>query len=184
MEFLEPLNTLVETAGFMGAVILLLIILVITTISMFTKRISSLTDAITTLTDKVSRPYLDVAQSLFVYRAVSSECISRMLAYIGEVLDRNSIHERRFQIEQNIKRELAMIQSDEGSKLSSINSVCGDMGQILLTEMKWDEVLPQIYETFFSNDPIKNKIQDIKILLKGCSDNIAGIIQLNGIHNK
>ena len=183
-DILDSLNTLVENAGLLGASALLSIILVITMVSMFAKRMKGLTDAIVILTDKVSVPYLDVQQSMFVFRSVSSECIQRSLAYLGDVLEKNSIQERRAQIEQNIEREIKNIMIDEAGKLSTINSVCGDMGQTLLSSIDWETIKVALFGIFFSNDPIKSKIQDIKILLKDQSDKVLSVIQTNGVHNK
>ncbi len=184
MDFITQLNILIENAGLLGAILLLLIVLLVTMVSMFTKRLKGLTDAIVILTNTVSKPYLDVQQSMFVYRAVASETINKVLKYAGDVLDRNSIQERREQIKINSEIEVKAIICEEANKLSTINSVCGDMGQIIIKEADWPKILDGFELILFSEDPTKNKIQDIKLLLKESTDKFATIIQDSGIHNK
>jgi hypothetical protein len=190
VDFITQLNILIENAGLLGAILLLLIVLLVTMVSMFTKRLKGLTDAIVILTNTVSKPYLDVQQSMFVYRAVASETINKVLKYAGDVLDRNSIQERREQIKINseilnvVEIKKQNIICEEANKLSTINSVCGDMGQIIIKEADWPKILDGFELILFSEDPTKNKIQDIKLLLKESTDKFATIIQDSGIHNK
>lgn len=183
MDVFEEIVNLVEITGFSGTIAIISLIIVFTVMTMITKRMKGLTDAISLLTEKVSSPHIDTPQSLIIYRAVMKDHIQKKLNFLGEVLERNSIHSRRPQIEINIGREFRRITMEEADKLGSFNSVCGDMGKILLTGINWDLFLPAVFEIFFNNDSEHQKIMDIKMLMNSIVDKIATVIEENGVHN-
>ncbi|MDC7234979.1 MAG: hypothetical protein PQJ58_17225 [Spirochaetales bacterium] len=183
MEVFEDLTELVKLTGFSGTIAIISLVIVFTVVTMITKRMKGLTDAITLLTEKVSSPHIDTAQSLIIFRAVMKDHIQKKLQYLGEVLERNSIHSRRVQIEKNIGREFRRITMEEADKLGSFNSVCGDMGKILLAGVNWELFLPAVFEIFFNSDSEHQKIMDIKTLMNSIVDKIAIVIEENGVHN-
>ena len=192
MDWIGDAKDLVEAAGPVMAVVILLIIAILSMIIMFSKQINNLTLAISQLTDKVSSPHMDVERSLMIYRSIMRDHIWNKLEYLGTVLDNNHIKERQPQIKINIERELKRITVMEAGKLSKIKSVCGDMGKTLLKEVSWKKLLDPIYEIFFEEAPedymekhnqINRKINDIHLLLNQKVDEIAEVIEENGIHN-
>ena len=183
VEGFAELNTLAESQGFAGAMALLLVFAIIILIGMFAKQMKNLANAITVLTEKVSSPYLDHKQSLVVYRAIMTEQIQRKVNLLRDILVKNSIHERREQIESNIEIEFKHITSVECEKLSNFKTVCGDMGKCVKDELDWEKLLQSIYKAFFSRDDIDRKLTDVKLLLNEETERIAEIIEEHGIYN-
>lgn len=183
MDFLEDLVELVKVAGLSGAIALLSMISIITIILMFSKRIKELTDAITILTEKVSSPYLDTKLSLILFRSIMNNHITKKLAYLGDILARNSLDDRENQIKKNIENEFRRITTGEAEKLSSYKSVCGDMGKILEDFIDWKIFLAPIYDILYTTDTDHQKIMDIRALMNREVDKIAKIIENNGMRN-
>ncbi len=183
VDFLEYLNTLVESQGFAGTMALLLAVALISMFSMFSKRMKGLTEAITILTDKVSSPYLPVEQSVDIFRSGMNDLIWKKLKIVGNILEKNDIQTRRQQIELNIVREFKSITTHEAERLSKYKSVCGDMGKTLQKEMNWTDFMEKIHMIFFAKHELKRKIDDMHTMMNAETDKIAQIIEENGIHN-
>lgn len=184
MDIVEQLNLLVDSAGLSGAVSLMALLIVILIISMFSKRIQALTDAIITLSDRVESPHLSSEESMMIYNAVMKNHVTKKLEFLADILEKNSIQTRRTQIEKNIEREFRKITSDETAKLSMVKSKCGDMGMTVRDRIIWDDFMEDVFEVFFQEGPeIRQKISDIKILMTDIVDSIGTIIKENGIHN-
>ena len=187
---ITEIQALAESQGLAGAIALLLILIIIIMLGVFAKigkgfasQMTALTGAINILTDKVSSPYMEARQSVVLFRAIMSEDIQKKLTYIGDILTKNSIKSRRTQIEINIAFEFKRITAEETEKLSAYKSVCGDMGKVVNGVLKWPKVLQSVYDILFSEDKDHQKIIDIKTMLKAEVDNIARIIEDNGIRN-
>lgn len=190
MDWLDSINELVSVAGVMGTVTILLVITMIFMIKSFSKQMkaqadatSDLANAVSTLTAKVSSPYIDMERSLIIFRSVMKEHVQKKLEYLSDVLEKNSINERRSQIEKNIEQKFKDITGGEAFKLSQFKSVAGDMGRILIDGINWDIFLKDVYDIFFSSDTSHNKIMDIKEMMNGYCNEISKTIEYNGIHN-
>lgn len=190
MDFIDSLGELVSVAGVMGTVTILLVMAMIILIKSFSKEMKAQSDATKTLanaigilTDKVSSPYMDVDRSLDVYRAIMRDHTWHKLDFIGEILDKNNIHQRECQIKQTVKLEFKSITKRESERLSKYKSVCGDMGKVLQEEVNWDKLLKPIYSHIFSDIPDKQKIKYIHAELNGAVDAIATVIENNGMYN-
>jgi len=190
MDWIDSLDNLVSVAGVMGTVTILLVMAMIFLITSFSKQMKAQSDATKTLataigilTDKVSSPYMDVERSLDIFRAIMRDHIWHKLDLIGEILEKNNIHQREDQIKQTIKLEFKSITKRESERLSKYKSVCGDMGKVLQEEVDWNKLLKPIYGHVFSDIPDKQKINYIHAELNGAVDTIATIIENNGIYN-
>lgn len=201
VDWLSEINIMLSTIGLPGVVIvlwaimpLLMTVLLITiqinnskqsksNNAAFSKQIENLTSAITILTDKVSSPYLETRQSIVLFRAIMAEHVNKKLNYLGDVLTKNDIHNRRNQIEKNISRNFKRITAEETEKLSGYKCVCGDMGRVVNNVIKWPKLLDNVYDIFFTEDKNHQKIIDIKTLLNAEVDNIARILEDNGVRN-
>jgi len=183
MDWLEYVLELVKLEGAMGAISVLLASSILIMFLMFSKRMEGLTKAIIILTDKVSSPYLNSILSVRLFRNVMSNHISKKLSYLGNILDINNILEREEQIKKNIGREFKNITTEEAHILSEYKSVCGDMGKILEDNIDWEKFLTSVYLIFFSQDKDRQKMIDIKTLMNEKVNEIAKIIEDNGIHN-
>lgn len=183
MEWIGDLVELVKEVGYSGAFSLLTIILVIYILSSFSKRLKSLTDAISILTDKVSSPYLDTERTLDLFRSLMFHTVYSKIRFLGSILEVNNLHTREPQIKANIESEFKTIIAKEAEKMSKYKSVCGDIGKTLEDFIDWPTLLDAIYKIFFSQYPDKQKITDIKIVLNRMVDKIAKILEANGVRN-
>lgn len=201
VEWLSEINVMLSTIGLPGVIIVLwaimplLMTVLLITIQVnnskqskannesFAKQIEDLASAIISLTDKVSSPYLETRQSVVLFRAIMAEHVNKKLNYLGDVLTKNDIQNRRPQIEQNLSREFKRITAEETEKLSGYKSVCGDMGRVVNNVIKWPKLLENVCDIFFTTDKNHQKIIDIKTLLNAEVDNIARILEDNGIRN-
>ena len=183
MDWLEYLNHLVESQGFAGAMALLLICVLIFVLTMYSKQMKGLTDAIVILTDKVSAPYLDSERSVELFRIIRRDCIWEKLSFIGDILEYNNIKLRREQIKKNVDREFKRVTTRHAEKLSHYKSVCGDMGKTMVSIVEWPVLLKSCYAVIFSDDEDKRKIADIHALLNEETDKFVKIIEDNGVRN-
>lgn len=188
MKPITSVKELVSMVGFDNTILLLSFIIIIGMAGgfmAFALSIRSLTKAVTLLTEKVSSPYMDVHNSVMIFRSIMSEHISLNLSYIGEVLEHNNLIEREDQIKKNIEREFHRVTKEETEKLSQIKSVCGDMGLTVNENLDWKKFLSRVYEiVFLHNTPIKLKIHDIKLYMGDIVSEMVKIIEKNGAYNR
>lgn len=200
-ETITALSDLVNIAGVSGVVVIfwsfmpllmIFLLMMIVRIStkqakqnneMFATQIGDLTKAISILTDKVSSPYNNTEKSLLIFYTVMSNHIYKKSKFLGEVLEHNSLHDREKQIKHNIENKFKSITNEEAAKLSKFKSVCGDMGKILQESIDWDDLLERVYKIIFSDFKDHQKIMDIQTMMNSEVDDIAKIIENNGIHN-
>lgn len=194
MDWIEYLTELVQSAGVIGAMALVSMSGMILIVIMFLRQerqsnikivaaLNEMSKAIELVIDKVSVPYLQTEQSIMLFRAIMRDHIWQKLTYLGEILERNSIADRKSQIKINIKKEFKRITVQESEKLSLYKSVCGDMGKILQNSIEWKEFLAPVFTIFFSQDTDTQKIKDIHVLMTCEVDKIVKIIEGNGLCN-
>ena len=208
MDWLGDVNEMVKLVGVPGVVVVLwavmplvLTALLITIISIgakqsrdnnqaFTKQMESLTIAISNLSDKVLDPPMNLADSLEYFYLVMNEHVGKKLSYLGEILRKNSINNRKSKIQKNIENEFRSITTKEANKLSRKKSVCGDMGKVLQESIDWKPFLNEVYSAFFverkensNKDFDYFKIQDVKSIMYGTVDKIAKKLEDDGVRN-
>lgn len=194
MDWVEYLTELVQSAGVIGAMALISMSGMILIVIMFLQQerqsnikivvaLNEMSKAIELVIDKVSVPYLQTEQSVVLFRSVMRDHIWQKLTYLGEILERNSITERKPQIKINIEREFRRITVQEAEKLSRYKSVCGDMGKILQNSINWPSFLTPVFTIFFSHDTDAQRIKDIHVLMTCEVDKIVKIIEENGLCN-
>jgi hypothetical protein len=194
MDWVEYLTELVQSAGVIGAMALISMSGMILIVIMFLRQeresnikivaaLKEMSKAIELVIDKVSVPYLQTGQSIMLFRSVMRDHIWQKLTYLGEILERNSLADRKPQIKRNIEREFRRITVQESEKLSLYKSVCGDMGKILQDSIDWKEFLVPVFAIFFSQDTDAQRIKDIHVLMTCEVDKIVKIIEGNGLCN-
>lgn len=133
----------------------------------FIDKMEEISKSVKIMSLNIGKTQLSACQAVDLFKAIMLEHIERKLDYAREVLEKNHIEERRPQIEKNLMNKFKSITMEEAEKLSSYNSVAGDMGKILLS-IDFDQFMSDVYDIFFEkNNPIPTKITDLRLLMRG-----------------
>ena len=159
-------------------------------IDSFSKRIEALTGALTILTDKVSAPYLGVADSMIIYHAIMKHTVTQEIKFIGEILYANNIYEEKEMIKDNIRLAFERLSHEAASQLSGFRSKCGDMGKYYLDNTDLEKLLNPINATIFGGENRTHKqiddhrkIEMIRNMLMAHVAKIGNEIEQNGVNN-
>lgn len=219
MDWVGELNTMVSSVGVPGVVIVLWAVMPLIILSTFTMiiisngkrskeneklkikndvvladQLGSLASSITILSSQILHPPLNTVDAIDYYYLLRSFYVRKKIGYLGEILEKNCIHERQDQIKKNINKEFWNITMLECSKLSKKITCAGDMGKIVQEVIDWDAFMFEIFYIFFGpiapdlSDQRKRemdhlKIKDIEVHINSEIDKIAEVIRERGVHN-
>lgn len=180
---LEGVNKLIKAIGGDSTLVIISLLVVLITVITFTLRMKSLTEAIKLLTDKVSTPQLNEETSIIIYDALMQCLTDAMIDCLREILVKNHIDVREAQIKINIEKSFRFIVTNQISKLSSFNSVCGNMGKLFKDTLDEPRFLEDVYSVLFAEGGIGQKLNDIQILIHDIIDAVKVRLLEAGVHN-
>lgn len=209
--WIENINSMISLVGVPGVVVVMWAIMpILILISMSTVFISvqkqskknekaltiqldALTAAITMLSCQIQSPPLNVDDSIdYFYLVMKSQLLER-LRFLGGILKKNCIIERKAQIKKNIDSEFRKLTIEDCDKLSKKVTCAGDLG-LIVREHSWDDFINEIYSIFFrvapkgatlerKQDLDHLKIKDIELHISSTVDIMAKTIRERGVHN-
>ncbi|MDA3900057.1 MAG: hypothetical protein PF637_06010 [Spirochaetes bacterium] len=180
---LDTLADLVNSVGFNNAVTLSTLTLLGFSLSMLSKRMNTLSGSINILAEKVSTPYLPAAESAWLFSSVLQNDMEDKTNFIAGVLRNNNLKVRGVQIRRNIATEFRSISNKNASMLSHYKSCSGDMGLIFRENLKWSELLEEVFAVVFSDQNDHSKLLDLRQLLKSHKEELVKIIEERGVAN-
>lgn len=199
---LEILQEILSEYGISITLILALMVLLgqsIKTTSGVSASINENTTALHELKKVVGQPFLRIEEAIVVFDSMEQEYIQKRLEYIGQILEKNDIVNRRSIIEKNIETTFKQFTRKECDYLSKFHTVAGDMGRIVEANLDWDKVLKLCFDIIFNeeysnrvtkgghcreNDVIRMKIQDLHVLFNRFTDVIIEDIKKRGGGNE
>lgn len=184
MDELNAVQHFVETIGFAESISVGLVAIFLLAIISLPKKISKFSESLDTIVDKVQTPYLQREQSIGIYKLVTGRITSKILEYLAKLDETEDIKKRQDQLQVNVRREIKAIIHSETEKLSTISSVCGDMGKIIRDNLKWDFLYSSINSIYFNNGAtLRSKLNDIRLLTDEMFQAISTHVNENGMHN-
>lgn len=184
MDELTAVQQFIEAIGFAESISVGLVAIFLLAIISLPKKISKFNTSLETIMDKVQTPYLQRDQSINIYKLVTGRITSKILEYLARLYEGEDIAKRQDQLQVNVRREIKAIIHSETAKLSSISSVCGDMGKIIRDDLKWDFLYSSINSIYFDkNASLRSKLDDIRLLTDEIFQAISNKVNDNGIHN-